>query len=52
MATHKTSKVQIFKSVTLRYKCGCFKDVKKMNVIEIDKQMEFASKVRCEECCK
>lgn len=47
-----TRKVQLFRKVTLTYKCGCKLDVPKINVLEIDQQLEFARKVRCGDCVK
>jgi hypothetical protein len=52
MATNKSNKFQVFKPITLTYKCGCKVDFPKVNVLEIDQQREFASKVRCKDCIK
>lgn len=52
MSTSKGKKVKIFKAITLTYKCGCKHDFLKINVLEIDQQREFASKVRCRDCIK
>ena len=52
MARNSGKKVSFFKSVTLTYKCGCKHDFPKINVLMIDKEREFASRVKCKDCCK
>jgi hypothetical protein len=52
MSFNQSRKVSLFTALTLTYECGCKVDVKKVSLMMVDKELEFASKVRCGECVK
>lgn len=50
MTTSKNKKVSFYKEVTLVYRCGCHQDKVKVNVLRIDIEQQFASRVKCKDC--